>query len=273
MPLHHEAGAVVDHSDRRSRRQSGDRGAQGLGRCQRRFHQRAATCEAAQHIDRDRARRIELEPDDGAGRGLAERRHATQRARRRLAADLRLDARTLEQLGQFAPAVLVSDPGRGRQRLRGHCDRRRARGRRAVVIVEALLGLAAEQSAGHARRQQRRGLIHRLAEILTVNAHHHRMGDISADQIQQLEGPHAEAGGLLHQQIDLARAGDALLDDAQRLRPIGAAGVIDHEARRVGCNNRVLADAADKACQRLNQIAGRHAARRSPRPAASAAAD
>ena len=44
------------------------------------------------------------------------------------------------------------------------------------------------------------------------------------------------------------------VDDAQRLRPIGAAGVIDHKARRVGCHDRLLADAADEAGQRLDQM-------------------
>ena len=40
--------------------------------------------------------------------------------------------------------------------------------------------------------------------------HHYRVGDVGADQIEQFERTHAEAGGLLHQQIDFARAGDAL---------------------------------------------------------------
>src|ERR1019366_5274599 len=216
-------------------------------------HQRAAALETAQYIDRDRARRVELEPDDGTGGVLAERRHATQSARVRHAANLRLDARARKPFGQFAPAVLVRDPGRRRLRLSGDLNRRRARGRQAVVIVEALFGLAPEQAAGDAHGQLRRRLIHRFAEISLVDAHHHRVSDVGADQIEQLERPHAEAGGFLHQQIDLARARDALRDDAQRLRPIGAAGVIDHEAGRVGRYHRVLADAADEAGERLDQ--------------------
>ena len=44
-----------------------------------------------------------------------------------------------------------------------------------------------------------------------------------------------------------------LRDDAQRLRPVGAAGMIDDEARRVGRHHRMLADAAHEAGQRLDQ--------------------
>ena len=87
------------------------------------------------------------------------------------------------------------------------------------------------------------------SKMLTIT----RVRDIAADKVEQLERTHSKPGRLLHQQIDLARACNALRHDAQRLRPIGAAGVIDDKPRRVGRDDRMFVDALHEADQRLDQ--------------------
>ena len=91
-------------------------------------------------------------------------------------------------LGRRRPAVL---------RLRGRLPR--ARG----VVVEAAPALAAEAAGRDQLLLQQRGRIARVVEVrlVTPTLVTARLTS-SADQVHQLEGPHAEAAGLAQDGID-----------------------------------------------------------------------
>ncbi|MNG20716.1 hypothetical protein D3C84_1049950 [compost metagenome] len=59
------------------------------------------------------------------------------------------------------------------------------------------------------------------------------MGDVEADQVEQLERPHAKTETVLEDAIDLRRGGNPLAQDTQCLRAEGPPGMIDQETRRV----------------------------------------
>ena len=60
---------------------------------------------------------------------------------------------------------------------------------RAVIVVETLTGLTAQQAAGDAYRHLRGRLVRWFGKILFEDTHHHCMSDICADQVQQFERP------------------------------------------------------------------------------------
>ncbi|MCY1397883.1 hypothetical protein D9M71_129030 [compost metagenome] len=68
------------------------------------------------------------------------------------------------------------------------------------------------------------------------------MDDIQPGQVEQFERPHAEAGAVAQDAVDLRGAGDALTEDAQRLAAEGAAGVGDDQAGTVAGQRREVPD-------------------------------
>ncbi len=58
--------------------------------------------------------------------------------------------------------------------------------------------------------------------------------DVLADQVGQLERPHAEAAERLHRAVDLVGRGVAVLENAERLQVVRPRHVVDDEAGHVG---------------------------------------
>ena len=59
------------------------------------------------------------------------------------------------------------------------------------------------------------------------------MRHVEPGEVEQLERPHAEAGAVPQDAVDLVELGDAFAKRLQRLGAEAAAGVVDDEARRV----------------------------------------
>jgi hypothetical protein len=89
------------------------------------------------------------------------------------------------------------------------------------------------------------------------------VGDVEAHEVHQAERAEAESGRVDQDAVDGGEIGDALREDAQRLRDVGPAGVVDDESRRVLAANRRVAEAPRERGERLGhrrirQLSGDH---------------
>src|SRR3990167_9419325 len=119
------------------------------------------------------------------------------------------------------------------------------------IDVKTSAGLAPQVSAHHHALVNRAWTESRVFEKRMVK----RLGggkvDIVADQIHQLEGPHAEVPRFLHDPVDSFHGRAAVAQNAQRLIIKGAGDAVDDKARRVLGAGRRLAD-GDRKSTRLN---------------------
>ena len=135
-------------------------------------------------------------------------------------------------LSMPTPAVVELPP----DRWRAHC-------RRAVIAVETLLALAAEQASGDTHRHLRRRLVHRLVKILFEDAHHHGVRNVAAHEVEQFELHLSETPPPLSS-ADRLRAGLRFPPIRSAMPPAAcAAGVIDNKAGRVGRDDRMFVEA------------------------------
>ncbi len=142
-----------------------------------------------------------------------------------------------------------------------HPDARGPRGRRGrigdffllavLVPVEAAPGLAAQQPRVHALGGDGRRAEARFLVILPVDRFHHRVRDVEARQVEQLERSQAESGAIAQDAVDPVELRDALAENAQSLGAVAAAGVVDDEARRVLRAHRLVPAAQRERRQRL----------------------
>src|SRR5690606_17062758 len=101
-----------------------------------------------------------------------------------------------------------------------------------LVAIEAQARLATEPAGGIVLRGQYRRAEPWLIVELAIDGFHHRMRDIEAGEVEQLEGaepePLAVECDLLAQDaIDRDGVGHAFADRADRFRTIGPTGVVD----------------------------------------------
>src|SRR3954453_11744233 len=104
--------------------------------------------------------------------------------------------------------------------------------RPALVVAEALAGLAAEAPGGDEVLEQRRGREPRLAEFL-IQLALDRQRDIEADDVEELEGPHRVAAADLHGRVDVISRRVVRLEHLDRVVEVGEEQGIDDEARAV----------------------------------------
>src|SRR5690606_765321 len=82
-----------------------------------------------------------------------------------------------------------------------------------------------------------RGIAWIMVELL-VDRLHHRVGYVQAGQVEQLEGPHAEARAVAQDAVDLLYRGHAFAEHAQGFGTEGAPGMVDQEAGGVRGDRR-----------------------------------
>jgi hypothetical protein len=110
-----------------------------------------------------------------------------------------------------------------------------------AVAVEAASRFTAEETGVHQLLLQDRGREARVAKIGLEHRLRDREIDVMADQVHQLERPHAEAAAVAHDRIQRGRIGRLFLQHAQRLGIIGTRHAVDDEARRGFRVHRILA--------------------------------
>jgi hypothetical protein len=96
---------------------------------------------------------------------------------------------------------------------------------------------------------QRRRAPPRLVEALLEERARDLQADVDADEVHELERPHAEAAAEPADAVDLLGRGEPLVDDAQRLQRERAVAPVDEEPDPVG-------DLDDTAAHRLRRRAG-----------------
>ena len=139
---------------------------------------------------------------------------------------------------------------RSRSSRRSSCARA-ARPRPAIAGSDA--GGSADRRRSPRRRVDADGEVH-----------------IGADGVDQLERAHPEADPA-HRVVDRFDARAALAEDPERLEVVRARHAVDDEARRVGRDDRRLAQPPGQRARPRRSRPARSAVRRSPRPAPSAA--
>src|ERR1039458_1503796 len=117
----------------------------------------------------------------------------------------------------------------------GLCTRRTGR-----VIVESLPGLAAKPSRLDLFLLKNRRCKTRIAEISGGHRPGHCKIHIMADQVHQLERPHAESTAIAHNRIERCRIATSFLKNAQRFSVKGTGHSIDNEARSGSDHYRCL---------------------------------
>src|SRR6266446_4268933 len=86
-----------------------------------------------------------------------------------------------------------------------------------LVAVEAAPGFAAQQPRVHALGGEGRRAEPRFLVILPVDRFHHRVRDVEARQIEQLDRAQAESGAVAQDAVDPVELRDALAENAQSL--------------------------------------------------------
>ena len=113
------------------------------------------------------------------------------------------------------------------------------------VLVEAAPALAAEETGRDQLALDRRRRVARIVQHRFPHARRHREVHVEADQVHQLERPHAEAAGVAQDRVDRRaawrRGRPASL---QRLAVVRARAAVDDEAGRGGRAHRHLAPGA-----------------------------
>ena len=206
-----------------------------LGCCYGSSHERAALREAEERINCYRASRIEAQLQRACARIVA---HGSYEANG-LCIRLRDDAR-FQSCQQFFQ-LRDSPYGLGfPRRRRGLGDRVR---NPFFVGIPAAAGLAAEQACRDARFGEKGRAVLRLLEVLLVHRLHHRVRHVEADEVHEAEGAEAKARRVDEDAIDRGEIRYAFGEDAQRFGDVGAAGVVDDEARGVLAAYRRVASA------------------------------
>ena len=141
----------------------------------------------------------------------------------------------------------------------------------SAVVVVAAPGLAPVQPGCDLARLDRGGAPARLAEAQLVEALGDVKAGVHADEIAELERPHAEAAAEAHDAVDGLHVRDPLLQQAQRLQAKRAVAAVHDEAGHVGRADHVLAHREAGRLARSPVRARRRARRRSPQAGASAA--
>jgi len=104
--------------------------------------------------------------------------------------------------------------------------------------------LAPEASRGDQLLLQQRRAVARVLEEGGVDAAGHGEVHVVADQVHQLERPHAETAGVAVDRVEGGDVGHPLLQQAQRLGVVGPRDAVDDEAGRGGDAHRPLAPGA-----------------------------
>jgi hypothetical protein len=90
-------------------------------------------------------------------------------------------------------------------------------------------------SAGrHARARQGDGPVSVFTVVLGVDGLHHRLRNVQPRQVEQLEWPHAKTGAVSQDAVEHRVRGRTLGKQLQAFGDEGPAGMIHHEAGRIG---------------------------------------
>ena len=149
-------------------------------------------------------------------------------------------ARAASARSSWATASLAGHRPRAGPRPPPGAGGARVLGALARVLVPAAPALAPEAPGRHHPRAQRRGPPARLAEAELVEGERDLVADVDADEVLQLEGAHAKAGGA-GDRVDGLDVGHALLQELERLEAEGPVAAVDQEAGPVGGVDDVLA--------------------------------
>ena len=103
------------------------------------------------------------------------------------------------------------------------------RGLGVAVVVEALAALAAQPAFGDEGLLDRAGAPALGLAALGVEGAGDAEVDVEADQVDQLEGAHAEAAAQAADAVDRRRVGDSVGEHAQRLQGEGAGEAVGDE--------------------------------------------
>jgi len=110
----------------------------------------------------------------------------------------------------------------------------------ARILVPAAPGLAPQAPGRHHPRAQWRGTPARLAEAELVEGERDLVADVDPDEVLQLEGAHAKAGGA-DDRVDRLDVGHPLLQELERLEAEGPVAAVDQETGPVGGVDDALA--------------------------------
>ena len=140
----------------------------------------------------------------------------------------------------------------------------------ALVAVEALAGLAAEQAGGdHLLEDRRRGV--QAVAALAVHRVEDLVRRVQADQVEQRQRAHRVAAAEAHRRVDVLAGGVAVLVHRDRVVEVAEQQRVGDEARLVAADDGVLAERLHERRKRPRAPRGRSRrsarSRRSPAPA------
>ena len=163
---------------------------------------------------------------------------------------------SIQPIGQLTTAIFIGNPGRSA----GFSCRETARVgwlERPLLVISIQKNIPDLQPSNFTATRTamlHRGFVARgrgkyCSKMLAVNS----MTTSPPTRSSNSNETRAKSDRFLHQQVDLARAGNALRNNAQGPRSIGPTGVINDEPGRIRGDHRMLVDALHEADKRRDQ--------------------